>query len=50
MSFNNSGSSDTPSNNQSDVTTGENIKSDNIASEANNDSPAPAFSDDDIPF
>ena len=48
--FNNSGSSDTPSNNQSDVTTGENIKSDNIASEANNDSPAPAFSDDDIHF
>lgn len=48
--FNNSESSDTPSNNQSDVTTGENIKSDNIASETNNDSPAPAFSDDDIPF
>lgn len=48
--FNNSGSSDMPSNNQADVTTGENIKSDNITSEANNDSPAPAFSDDDIPF
>jgi len=48
--FNNSGSSDMPENNQSDVTTGENIKSDNITSETNNDSPAPAFSDDDIPF
>ena len=48
--FNNSGSSDTPANNQPDVTTGENIKSDNITSETNNDSPAPAFSDDDIPF
>ncbi len=48
--FNNSGSSNMPANNQSDVTTGENIKSDNITSETNNDSPAPAFSDDDIPF
>ncbi|MBI72945.1 MAG: hypothetical protein CMG61_06005 [Candidatus Marinimicrobia bacterium] len=52
--FNNTGSSDgTTSNNmnmQSDATSGENIKSDNITSETNNDSPAPAFSDDDIPF
>ena len=52
--FNSTGSSgDSTSNKvntQSDATSGENLKSDNMKSEANSDSPAPAFSDDDIPF
>ena len=52
--FNSTGSSSDSTSNkentQSDATSGENLKSDNMTSEANNDSPAPAFSDDDIPF
>ena len=52
--FNTTGSADDTSSNkmnmQSDATSGENIKSEKITSETNNDSPAPAFSDDDIPF
>ena len=52
--FNSTGSSSDSTlnkeNTQSDATSGENLKSDNMTSEANNDSPAPAFSDDDIPF
>ena len=52
--FNSTGSSSDSTSNkentQSDATSGENLKSDNMTSEANNDSSAPAFSDDDIPF
>ena len=52
--FNSTGSSSDSTSNkektQSDATSGENLKSDNMTSGANNDSPAPAFSDDDIPF
>ena len=52
--FNSTGSSSDSTSNkeniQPDATLGENLKSDNMTSEANNDSPAPAFSDDDIPF
>ena len=52
--FNSTGSSSDSTlnkeNTQSDATSGENLKSDNMTSEANNDSSAPAFSDDDIPF